>query len=55
MDADFLKDASAPTKATELWGAAPWLVRPHGAVVEPRGRQRVKVPKRQGVHVISSL
>ena len=23
-----------------------WLVRPHGAVVEPRGRQRVKVPKR---------
>eukprot|EP00434_Breviolum_minutum_P028135 symbB.v1.2.024890.t1/scaffold2388.1/size114014/7 len=44
------EDASAPsTKPTELRAMPHWLVRPHGAVVEPRGRQRVKVPKR-GVH-----
>ena len=44
-----LEDASAPsTKPTELREMPHWLVRPHGAVVEPRGRQRVKVPKRCG-------
>jgi len=41
------EDASAPsTKPTELREMPQWLVRPHGAVVEPCGRQRVKVPKR---------
>ena len=40
------EDASAPR--TREWRDTAPLVRPHGALVEPRGRQRVKVPSRRG-------
>lgn len=42
------QDAAAPHQTAELRGPQPLLVRQHGAVVKPRGRQRVKVPKRWG-------